>query len=109
MIAHPSVGETIAFIERHGYLLLFTWVLAEQSALPVPSAPLLLAASALIRAGRLQAVAALACCVAAARIADAVWFQLGRSRGWRILKLFCRVSLEPDSCVRQRSGHSSET
>jgi uncharacterized membrane protein YdjX (TVP38/TMEM64 family) len=39
--------------------------------------------------------------VAAALIADAVWFQLGRSRGWRILKLLCRVSLEPDSCVRQ--------
>jgi len=96
-----TVSETITFVERHGYLLLFTWVLAEQSALPVPSAPLLLAAGALIRAGRLQALAALACCIVAALIADAFWFQLGRSRGWRILKLLCRVSLEPDSCVRQ--------
>src|SRR5262249_21002298 len=46
------------------------------------------------------AVSALACRNIAAIIADPFWFQLGRS-GWRILKLLCRVSLEPDCCVRQ--------
>jgi hypothetical protein len=39
--------------------------------------------------------------VAAALIADTIWFQLGRRRGRRVLRLLCRVSLEPDSCVRQ--------
>jgi hypothetical protein len=34
-------------------------------------------------------------------IADNIWFQLGRHRGGRILRLICRISLEPDSCVRQ--------
>jgi membrane protein DedA with SNARE-associated domain len=102
VIGHlPSVGQTLAFVEHHGYLLLFAWVLAEQSALPIPSAPLLLAAGALIRAGRLEVFSALACCAIAAMIADGFWFRLGRTRGWRILNLLCRVSLEPDSCVRQ--------
>jgi len=98
---HLTANQAITFVERHGYALLFTWVLAEQSAIPIPSAPLLLAAGALIRAGRLNAVLAIACCVGAALIADTLWFQLGRSRGGGILKLLCRVSLEPDSCVRQ--------
>jgi membrane protein DedA with SNARE-associated domain len=98
---HFNVGQAIAFVERHGYALLFSWVLVEQSAIPLPSIPLLLAAGALIRGGRLDALPAIACCVAAAVLADAVWFQLGRRRGRSILRLLCRVSLEPDSCVRQ--------
>jgi membrane protein DedA with SNARE-associated domain len=88
-------------VERHGYALLFFWVLAEQGAVPLPSIPLLLAAGALIRAGRMQFVLAVACCLAAVLSADVVWFQLGKRRGRRILRFICRVSLEPDSCVRQ--------
>jgi membrane protein DedA with SNARE-associated domain len=76
-------------------------VLAEQGALPVPSVPLLVAVGALVRLGRLHAAAAVACCVAGALIADSVWFQLGRRRGKRVLRFLCRLSLEPDSCVRQ--------
>jgi membrane protein DedA with SNARE-associated domain len=81
--------------------LLFSWVLAEQSALPIPSVPLLLAAGTLIRTGRLRMLPAIASCVIAALISDTIWFQLGRRRGRRVLRLLCRVSLEPDSCVRQ--------
>jgi membrane protein DedA with SNARE-associated domain len=96
-----AVRETIAFVERHGYALLFFWVLAEQSAIPLPSAPLLLAAGTLIRTGRLDALLAIACCVIPAVIADTIWFELGRFRGRRVLGFMCRISLEPDSCVRQ--------
>jgi membrane protein DedA with SNARE-associated domain len=99
--SHRVVAETLAFVERHGYALLFLWILAEQSALPLPSAPLLLAAGALIRMGRMHAVPALASCALAALIADTVWYQLGKRFGGRIVRLVCRVSLEPDSCVRQ--------
>lgn len=96
-----AIRQTIAFVERHGYALMFLWVLAEQSALPLPSVPLLLAAGALIRTGRLHVLPAVVSCVIAALIADTIWFQLGRHRGRRVLRLLCRVSLEPDSCVRQ--------
>ncbi len=98
---HLAISHAIAFVERHGYALLFLWVLAEQGAIPVPSVPLLLAAGALIRAGRLHAPLAVGCCVAGALISDTIWFQLGRRRGRSVLRLMCRVSLEPDSCVRQ--------
>src|SRR5258708_38044102 len=101
MFDHVAISHTIAFVERHGYALLFFWVLAEQSAIPVPSAPLLLAAGALIRTGRLQVLHATACCVIAALIADTVWFQLGRHRGRRVLSNICRVLLEPYSCLPQ--------
>jgi len=32
---------------------------------------------------------------------DLVWYELGRRRGGRVLRLLCRISLEPDSCVRR--------
>ena len=43
----------------------------------------------------------MACCLAGALAADLVWFYFGRTRGKRVLRFICRVSLEPDSCVRQ--------
>ena len=38
--------------------------------------------------------------VIASLIADYIWFELGRRYGYRILRLLCRISLSPDSCVR---------
>jgi hypothetical protein len=32
--------------------------------------------------------------------ADLLWFETGRRKGHGVLKLLCRISLEPDSCVR---------
>jgi membrane protein DedA with SNARE-associated domain len=98
---HLAIAHTIAFIERHGYALLFGWVLAEQGAVPLPSIPLLVASGALVRLGRLNMAMAVLACLSAAVIADIVWFQLGRHRGRRVVRFLCRVSLEPDSCVRQ--------
>jgi membrane protein DedA with SNARE-associated domain len=95
------MGHTIQFLVRHGYLLLFCWILGEQGALPLPSVPLLLACGALARAGKLSLFLVLLYGLLACLIADNIWFQLGRRRGSRILHLICRVSLEPDSCVRQ--------
>src|SRR5204862_5231611 len=34
-------------------------------------------------------------------LADLIWFYLGRYGGHRVLNLLCRISLEPDSCVRR--------
>ncbi|MCC6394519.1 MAG: sulfurtransferase, partial [Bryobacterales bacterium] len=93
--------EVLGFVASHGYLVLFLWVLAEQGALPIPSVPVLLAAGALIRSSLLHPVAAVACCMAASLLVDSVWFSIGRSRGPRVLRILCRLSIEPDSCVRQ--------
>jgi membrane protein DedA with SNARE-associated domain len=100
-MSHVGMTHVLAFVERHGYPLLFAWVLAEQSALPLPSAPLLVAAGALIRDGRMDPGLSIAVCLIAALIADGIWFQIGRHGGRRVLRFLCKVSLEPDSCVRQ--------
>ncbi len=100
-MGHLNIRELIHLVERHGYALLFFWVLGEQGALPIPSAPLLVAVGALVRTGSLHALPAMLCCLAGALAADIVWFCFGRSRGKRVLRFICRVSLEPDSCVRQ--------
>ena len=104
MPQHLDIRSVLAFVERHGYALIFLWVLAEQSALPLPSIPLLLAAGALARAGKLYFLPAILCAMLAAIIADTIWFELGRHRGRQVLRLVCRLSLEPDSCVRQTEG-----
>ncbi len=98
---HLAIIHTLEFVEHHGYALLFLWVLAEQSAIPLPSTPLLLVVGAFIRTGRLHVVPAILCCLIAALIADTIWFELGRRRGRQVLRLVCRLSLEPDSCVRK--------
>jgi len=91
----------IQFLVRHGYVLLFVWVLAEQIGLPLPAEPLLLAAGALANSTRLNIVTLTGLAVLAAVIADFVWFEIGRRRGSKVLRLICRISLEPDSCVRR--------
>jgi membrane protein DedA with SNARE-associated domain len=95
------VTDTLDFVVRHGYALLFFWILAEQGALPLPSAPLLLACGALAKDGRLALHWIVLTGMAACLIADNVWFMLGRRRGAKVLRFVCRVALEPDSCVRQ--------
>jgi membrane protein DedA with SNARE-associated domain len=95
------MSETVQFIAQHGYLLIFFWLLAEQGALPIPSFPLLLISGALSQTGQLQLASVIACAFAACLIADNVWFQLGRNYGGRALQFICKMSIEPDSCVRR--------
>ncbi len=94
----------LEFILRHGYMVLLAWVFAEQAGLPIPSIPLLLAAGALAGAGKLNFLIALLACLSAALTADTIWYQLGRTQGIKILQLLCKISLEPDSCVRRTEG-----
>ena len=95
------MNETIGFLVRHGYAVLFAWVFAEQVGLPLPAAPLLLAAGALAGTGRLALSVVIALPVVAALLSDVLWYELGRRRGVKVLQLLCRISLEPDSCVRR--------
>ncbi len=96
-----SLKETVEFLIRHGYGLLFGWVLIEQIGLPIPSVPLLLAAGALAGTGKMDLTASVISALVALILADLFWYSLGRYRGGRILKLLCHISLEPDSCVRR--------
>ena len=94
------MAEATRFLVAHGYLVLFLFVLLDQAGLPLPSPPLLLAAGALAGTGDLSFGVALAVVIVAALPGDLAWYQIGRRRGARVLQLLCRISLEPDSCVR---------
>jgi len=89
------------FLLRHGYPVLFAMVLAEQLGAPLPSAPVLLAMGALIGTGKYSWTEALSLAIAACLLADGMWYGIGRRKGSSVLKLLCRISLEPDSCVSQ--------
>ena len=85
----------------YGYLLLFAWVAAEQLGLPVPAAPVLLAAGALSAQHEISFAAALLAGLAGCIVADSAWFFLGRRFGHHVLRGLCKLSLEPTICVRR--------
>ena len=94
------MNDTLAFLIRHGPLVLFIGVFIEQMGLPIPAAPLLLAAGALVAAGKMNWAIAITSAAVGSSLADLIWYQLGRIRGARILGFLCRISFEPDSCIR---------
>lgn len=89
------------FIVQYGLPLIFVLVLIEQLGVPIPALPVLVVAGALSVGHDLSAWAVIGVSVGGAAIADTLWYLLGRRRGRRILETLCRVSLSPDSCVRQ--------
>src|SRR5579863_5672836 len=91
----------LPFLLAHGYVVIFSSIVLELLGLPISSVPLLVAAGALAGLKRLSLFGLLALGVTACLIADMAWYQLGKRRGYSILKFLCRISLEPDSCVRR--------
>jgi membrane protein DedA with SNARE-associated domain len=96
-----SLLETLL---RHGYFFLVAWVFLEQLGLPIPSFPILLATGALSGMGRMNFAAALLMCVSTTVLADVMWYELGHRKGIKVVQWLCRISLEPDSCVRRTEG-----
>ena len=87
------------FLLKHGYWVLGVWVMAEQLGLPVPAMPILLAMGALTGVAGYSFPLATLVVLTAALSADSIWYAIGRKKGNSVLKLLCRISLEPDSCV----------
>lgn len=94
------MDEMLGFILRHGYAVLGVWVFFEQFGFPISSVPALLAAGALAGSGNLSLAAVIIIPILGSLLADTTWYEFGRYRGARVLNLICRISLEPDSCVR---------
>jgi membrane protein DedA with SNARE-associated domain len=85
----------------NGYLVFFGWILVNRLGVPLPATPALLAAGALSALGELRYSNVLMLAVLATVISDSVWYELGKRHGGRILRYLCRISLQPDSCVRR--------
>jgi membrane protein DedA with SNARE-associated domain len=89
---------------RYGYFVVFGAVFAEQIGLPFPSEPFLLATGGLAGSGRLSLGIVIILATTASLIGDTIWYWIGRTGGTRVLGWLCRLSLEPDSCVRRTEG-----
>jgi membrane protein DedA with SNARE-associated domain len=95
------MNQFLQSLLRPSYSVMFAFVFAEQIGLPIPSVPVLMAAGALAGTGRVSLATAVLLAGLAAVLADTLWYLLGWFRGHAILSLLCRISLEPDSCVRR--------
>ena len=91
----------IDLIGQYGVFLVFAWVLLEQAGIPVPAYPVLMVAGSMAAAGQLSMPLLLVMAVLACLIADSGWYLAGGRYGGRVLRLICRLSLTPDSCVSQ--------
>jgi len=98
------MNETIQFLVRHSYSVLFIWVLVNTLGLPIPITPALLTAGAMAGIGKLDFALILSVSIIASLISDLFLYQMGRLRGNKVLSLLCRTSLDPDSCVGRTKG-----
>jgi membrane protein DedA with SNARE-associated domain/rhodanese-related sulfurtransferase len=93
------MNETVEFLAKHGYWVLFASVLGRQACVPVPANLLLLAGGALAGLGKLSFAGVVAFSVAAFLLADLAWYEAGRRWGSRTLHLVCGATRDPGSCV----------
>jgi membrane protein DedA with SNARE-associated domain/rhodanese-related sulfurtransferase len=93
------VDILIELITQYGLLVVFLTVLLDQGGLPIPSYPPMIVASALAVEANESLLPILAVATFAAVLADILWFAGGRHFGVRLLRLMCRLSMSPDSCV----------
>lgn len=86
-------------IESYGLWVVFFCVLLDQGGLPFPSYAPMIVTAALATDKHESLWPVLLVATLAALIADLAWFAGGRRFGNKLLRLMCRVSLSPDSCV----------
>ena len=93
--------EIIALIAQYGLLLVFFNVLVEQAGVPVPAVPTMIVAGALAAGGKLPLTGIVLVAVLACLLGDLAWYWAGRRFGSGVMRTICRISLSPDSCVKQ--------
>lgn len=94
-------SEIVALITQYGLFLVFANVLLEQAGVPIPAVPTLVVAGALAASGKLALPEVVLVALLACLISDAAWFVAGRYFGAGVMRTLCRISLSPDSCVKQ--------
>jgi membrane protein DedA with SNARE-associated domain len=90
-----------SLLAQHGLTLVFVNVLLAQLGLPLPAVPMLIVAGALVADGTLSVLPLAIGVIIASLLGDTPWYFAGRRYGYRVLRTLCRISMEPDSCVKQ--------
>ena len=95
------MNHFVDLFAEHGLLAVFLGVFIEQVGAPIPAFPFLLMAGMEGVDRSTYAVLALVVAAVASMLGDLLWFWAGRRHGQRVLALLCKISISPDSCVRQ--------
>lgn len=93
--------ELRQLLTQHGLTLVFVNVLLAQLGLPLPAMPMLVVAGALLAEGAMHWLTLTLVVLAASLLGDVPWYLAGKRYGYRVLRTLCRISIEPDSCVKQ--------
>src|SRR3954470_19533369 len=80
------------------------WLLAlntliHELGVPVPLVPTALFAGARVTQGEANAIALVLIMTLGTLAGNSVWYGAGRAFGGRVMRLLCRISLSPDTCV----------
>jgi len=95
------MNDFVALLAAQGAALVFAATLATRLGAPVPAVPFLIVAGGLTVNGQISFIAVVLAAVLGNILGDGVWFLAGRRWGYRVMRLLCRISLSPDSCVRR--------
>jgi membrane protein DedA with SNARE-associated domain len=100
-IAGTVMTDGVQWLERYSVIIVPALAVFEQLGIPLPAVPALLATGALAATGRVNLWLVVGAIIVVTLPVDLVWHELGRRRGARILSGLCRLTLEPDICVRR--------
>jgi membrane protein DedA with SNARE-associated domain/rhodanese-related sulfurtransferase len=89
----------VALFSQYGLLVVIVNVLLDAIGLPVPALPTLILAGSLAAISVGSATDLFLGTVGASLIGETGWYLAGRRYGSRVMKLLCRISISPDSCV----------
>src|SRR5262245_66324262 len=98
------MNEISPFLVNNAGLAIFATIFAEQIGVPLPAAPVLVAAGALAADGGLNPAWALGVTLAGCVLADALWYYVGVRGGSKLVRLVCRITLGEDSHVEKAPG-----
>ncbi|MCS6805614.1 MAG: VTT domain-containing protein [Acidobacteriota bacterium] len=93
------MNELLELLRRYGYQLIFANLFLEAIGLPLPAAIILLAAGAMCAVGWFNIYGVMLTAIVGMLLGDVLMYYLGRTTGWAILSLLCRISLNPESCI----------
>jgi membrane protein DedA with SNARE-associated domain len=95
------VKALLHLLTSHPYAILLASALLERVGLPLFLSPVLVGAGALAATGQMRLDLGFWVALISCIIGDALWFEMGRKRGDKVLTTLCRISFEPDTCVRK--------
>ena len=93
------MDDLVRILQLYGLQIVFAGVLLDQGGLPFPSFSLVIVAAAVATNAGQPVWPIFAIAIAATLLADLLWFAGGRRFGAAMLRMICKVSLSPDSCV----------